>query len=266
MNTTLIGAGILSNDWDPDGGTLTASVVANPGHGTLSSFNGSTGAFTFVPTTGYVGLDSFTYKINDGSLDSNIATVNIAIGGNFGVRTNLDEIPRDGMLHTGGLTVGQPLVMNEGLVYRSESYPRPVVTLETSLLSSSAVPTSIDAQLTFGGIVGSTVSYSTTGLTAGSPLRFVLQVDASSLSTGYYDYTLTLTAWIGGTSYARAYTGSQAVVNRSSSEFGGGWWLDGLDKLVTNTNGALLVQGNGDTLWFSSNGSGGYNKAAGDSD
>ena len=134
VNTTLNGSAIMANDLDVDGGTLTASVVANPAHGTLTSFTGSTGALTFVPTTGYVGLDSFTYKVNDGSLDSNVTTVGIAIGGNFGVRTNLGENPRDGMLLTGGLTLSQPLVMDQDLVYRSESYPRPVVVVETSLL------------------------------------------------------------------------------------------------------------------------------------
>ena len=50
VSTTLNEAGILSNNWDPDGGTL-------------SIFNGSDGAFTFVPAIGYVGLASFTCKI-----------------------------------------------------------------------------------------------------------------------------------------------------------------------------------------------------------
>src|SRR5205085_5271279 len=41
--------------------------------------------------------------------------------------------------------------------------------------------------------------------------------------------------------------------------------LDGLDQLVTSGSGALLVRGNGDTLWFKDNGAG-YDKAAGDTD
>jgi hypothetical protein len=139
-----------------------------------------------------------------------------------------------------------------------------VVVVETSLLSTSSVPDSIDAQLTFGGVVGSTVSYSNSGLSAGEALRFALQVDGSSLATGWYDYTLTLTAHFGGTNYTRAYTGSQAVVNRSSSEFGKGWWLDGLDQLVISGSNALLVKGNGDALYFKGDGSGGYLKADGD--
>jgi hypothetical protein len=37
------------------------------------------GAFTYTPTAGYSGADTFTYKANDGQSDSAIATVTIAI-------------------------------------------------------------------------------------------------------------------------------------------------------------------------------------------
>ena len=184
---------VLANDGDVDGGTLTASLVANPANGTLMSF-GSDGTFMYMPNGGFVGVDSFTYKANDGGLDSNVATVSIAVGGDFGARTNLDDVPLDAALHTGAVTLSQPLSQGLSLNYRSDTYPRPVVVVETSLLSTSSVPNSIDAQLTFGGITGSTVSFNTSGLSSGDPLRFVLQVDAASLATGYYSYTVTLTA------------------------------------------------------------------------
>ena len=96
---------ILDNDWDVDGGTLTASVVSNPAHGTLMSFHGSAGTFMYVPNTGFTGIDTFTYKVNDGGLDSNVAAVSIAVGGNFGARTNLNDVsldvPLNAALHTG---------------------------------------------------------------------------------------------------------------------------------------------------------------------
>ena len=40
--------------------------------------NCSTGV-VYTPTTGYTGPDSFTFKANDGALDSNLATVGIAV-------------------------------------------------------------------------------------------------------------------------------------------------------------------------------------------
>lgn len=257
------GSGVLSNDVDADSGTtLTASLVANPSHGTLTL--NSNGTFTYTPTAGYTGFDAFTYKANDGSLDSNVSTVSIAVGGVFGPRTNLDSNPLDAMNATGCLVVNQDLSQGQGLNYRSDSYSRPVVEIETSLIAGSTVPNSITAQLTFGGITGSAITYSTSGLSAGAALRFALQVDATSLSTGYYDYTVTLTANYTGSTQTSTFTGSQAIINRTSSEFGGGWWLNGLDRLVTSSAGALLVKGSGDTLWFASNGSGGYLHAVGD--
>jgi VCBS repeat-containing protein len=69
--------GVLANDTDPDGNPLTAALVAGPAHGTLT-FNAD-GSFTYRPARNYNGPDSFTYKANDGSLDSNVATVTITV-------------------------------------------------------------------------------------------------------------------------------------------------------------------------------------------
>ena len=61
---------------DVDGDNLSYSVVSGPTHGTLSG----TGAnLTYTPDENYNGSDSFTYKANDGSLDSDPATVNITV-------------------------------------------------------------------------------------------------------------------------------------------------------------------------------------------
>ena len=78
-NTTLAVAapGVLGNDTDADGDTLSAILVANVSHGTLTL--GANGAISYVPTTGYVGPDSFTYKANDGALDSNTVTVSLTV-------------------------------------------------------------------------------------------------------------------------------------------------------------------------------------------
>jgi hypothetical protein len=61
---------------DVDGDTLTYTIVSGPSHGTL---NGSGDSRTYTPATNYNGPDSFTYKANDGALDSNVATVSITV-------------------------------------------------------------------------------------------------------------------------------------------------------------------------------------------
>ncbi|MFE5541092.1 FG-GAP-like repeat-containing protein [Streptomyces sp. NPDC056492] len=74
----VVGApGVLGNDTDPDGNTLTASLVSGPAHGTLTL--NPDGSFAYQPTGAYVGSDSFTYKTADGTVDSNAATVTINV-------------------------------------------------------------------------------------------------------------------------------------------------------------------------------------------
>jgi Ca2+-binding RTX toxin-like protein len=61
---------------DADGDALTYTVVAGPAHGTLS---GTAPDFTYTPAVNYYGTDSFTFKANDGQLDSNVGTVTITV-------------------------------------------------------------------------------------------------------------------------------------------------------------------------------------------
>ncbi|MEI7899021.1 MAG: Ig-like domain-containing protein [bacterium] len=62
---------------DVEGSTLTYTSVTQPAHGTVS--NGS--KVTYTPAANFSGPDSFTFKCNDGSLDSNVATVTVTITG-----------------------------------------------------------------------------------------------------------------------------------------------------------------------------------------
>ena len=62
---------------DLDGATLVYSVVTPPAYGNLVlSIDGS---FTYTPVADYHGPDSFTFKANDGTIDSNSATVTIQV-------------------------------------------------------------------------------------------------------------------------------------------------------------------------------------------
>src|SRR5262249_58953539 len=69
--------GVLANDSDANGDTLNAILVSGPSHGTLTL--DPDGSFTYTPAANYNGSDSFTYKANDGALNSNLATVNLTV-------------------------------------------------------------------------------------------------------------------------------------------------------------------------------------------
>ena len=69
--------GVLGNDTDVDVDFLTAALVSGTSNGSLTL--NADGSFTYTPNANFNGSDSFTYKANDGNLDSNVATVTITV-------------------------------------------------------------------------------------------------------------------------------------------------------------------------------------------
>lgn len=68
--------GILGNDFDPDGNSLTAELVTGPLNGTFSLL--ADGSFTYLPAGNYHGSDTFTYRSRDAEYTScRVATVTI---------------------------------------------------------------------------------------------------------------------------------------------------------------------------------------------
>jgi autotransporter passenger strand-loop-strand repeat protein len=75
----IVGAkGVLANDTDADGDALTAILVSAPAHGALALH--ADGSFVYTASGGFIGSDFFSYKANDASADSNVASVSIAVG------------------------------------------------------------------------------------------------------------------------------------------------------------------------------------------
>jgi len=69
--------GVLGNDNDTEGDPLTAILQAGPSNGSLTI--NANGSFTYTPDANFNGTDTFTYLANDGTDDSNIATVTITV-------------------------------------------------------------------------------------------------------------------------------------------------------------------------------------------
>ena len=75
---TVDAPGVLSNDTDMPGDTLTAILVTDVSHGTLTL--SADGSFSYTPGENFNGVDSFTYKSQDPSLaESNVATVMLTV-------------------------------------------------------------------------------------------------------------------------------------------------------------------------------------------
>jgi VCBS repeat-containing protein len=77
MVLTVLAPGVLGNDTDADGDPLTAVLDTDPSNGTLTL--NLDGSFDYAPDVNFNGTDTFTYRANDGSVDSNVAAVTITV-------------------------------------------------------------------------------------------------------------------------------------------------------------------------------------------
>jgi hypothetical protein len=74
---TVTAPGVLENDYDVDGDEMTIIPVSDVSNGTLEwTLNGG---FIYTPDENFYGSDSFSYKLSDGTLESNTVTVTLTI-------------------------------------------------------------------------------------------------------------------------------------------------------------------------------------------
>jgi VCBS repeat-containing protein len=74
---TIAAPGVLGNDTDVDGDTLSAILVDTVSNGTLTL--NADGSFVYTPNEYFNGTDSFTYKAKDATLESEMAVVTITV-------------------------------------------------------------------------------------------------------------------------------------------------------------------------------------------
>lgn len=70
--------GVLANDTDIDGDTLTVSQFTQPDHGALNLV--ADGSLQYIPDPDYRGTDTFSYTATDGQVESQPALVNLEVG------------------------------------------------------------------------------------------------------------------------------------------------------------------------------------------
>jgi VCBS repeat-containing protein len=139
-DTTLsvAGPGVLGNDTDPDGNALTAALVSGPAHGALTL--NTDGSFTYTPAANYNGPDTFTYRANDGSANSNVATVSITV-------TAVNDAPTVAVA-AGGACGGNYRSGTINLTVADPDTSAATLTLSGASSNQALVP---NANLSFGG-------------------------------------------------------------------------------------------------------------------
>jgi VCBS repeat-containing protein len=69
--------GVVANDVEPDGDQVTAVLVQDVQHGILALRDA--GSFSYIPEKDFFGTDTFIYRLDDGTTQSNTATVTLTV-------------------------------------------------------------------------------------------------------------------------------------------------------------------------------------------
>ena len=97
--------GVLTNDTDADGDSLTAIKVSDPSHGAVNL--NIDGSFNYTPIDNYNGDDSFTYQTNDGTSNSDITTVSLTVN-------PINDAPIDISLTNSSVDENEPIFTTVG--------------------------------------------------------------------------------------------------------------------------------------------------------
>jgi len=155
---------------DADGNPLTYSIVAQPMHGSLSAVSGN--QVTYTPAPDYFGTDSFTFKANDGTLDSNIATVSITVS-----------------------AVNDPPVAQNQSATTEEDTPKEITLVATDV-DSTTLTYSIVSQSTHGSlsvVAGNQVTYTPDADYFGTD-SFTFRANDGTLNSNTATVSITVTA------------------------------------------------------------------------
>ncbi len=188
--------------------------------------------------------------VNPGSVSARELCFTISLGQNAA-----SECGDLRIVHTLPTTRTMNKARTPTLLYNSQfAHPYPLVAALVTL-PTTAIPDSIEATLTVNGTVRRRGQWAGSQWGPGTTRRISLMYDGGTDPTSVYPYTLEVTSLYGASRLATDYTGQLIVVNRQASSFGAGWWLSGLEQ--------LLSVGSGTMLWIGGDGSAHQYQAAG---
>ncbi len=284
LRAQVSGATVGTYTWDTTGATDATSVTGASTYRlqfTWGSFTGAARTDAITLTEDFVGGGSqsqtfhFVVSATDSpawsapptvvSSGTTVVTPDLLQSGAVSVSNPHDTITlADGSVSTEiDLPAYNPSVPALSLVYNSlAADPRPIFDTRYQLDPTVAVPSTISARLTVDSTPLTTVTYDTSTMNPGDFVQVGLQDATIGLSTGRHTYSVVITANY-GTPVTTTNSGSFTVINDGSSPFGAGWWVAGLDRIVTGSGGVALVEAGGMSLWFTGSG-GTYGSPAGD--
>ncbi len=146
------------------------------------------------------------------------------------------------------------------LLYNSRHARGRALIAASVFVPAAITPAQLEATITISGISRTRTYTWNASWSGGSRRRIVFPIDAVdlALATGRYTYSLQVKGLGGsGNTDPVSDTGTVILVNRSLSQFGEGWWLEGLEQLVSlSATEFLWIGGDGSTRIYTRTGSG----------
>ncbi|MDX2002124.1 MAG: Ig-like domain-containing protein [Chitinophagales bacterium] len=147
LNTPVSGD-VSTNDEEPDGDNVTFTQLTPSANGIVTSFDPATGTYTYVPNTGFIGNDSFTYSICDNGTPSlcDTATVTITVVPPFNFVNNPPVANPDDFVTYANTSVSGTVIPND-----FDPDTADVISVGTTLVTgpSNGTVTSINSDGTF---------------------------------------------------------------------------------------------------------------------
>ena len=171
----------LTFTWDTGNSTAAVDSV------TLTATNGSSQqeiqTYYFLVPAGYVSGNTGVADWPT-SLSPDTVSADAASWSSDGVSVDANSGALDTTL---ALPSYNPNIDGLALTYDSlTADPRPIIVVPNILSGSAAVPSAVNATLTFNSVAGTTWYYNTSQFTPGDIQQIALQANATSLSTGRY--------------------------------------------------------------------------------
>lgn len=160
---TVSAPGVLANDSGAGTGA-NAVIVAQPANGTLALQ--SNGGFTYVPSPGFVGTDTFSYYTDVRGQVSNTATVSILVTSNLASLNLSPASVTGGSSSTATVTLGGPAPSGGAIVAVTNSNPAIVSVPSTVTIAENATSASFSvATIAVGNNSSSSISATYNGNT-----------------------------------------------------------------------------------------------------
>lgn len=242
-------------DDDPDGDTLTVSLLADVANGSLVL--NTDGSFTFAPASDYDGLDSFTYLLSDGNGGTDQATVSltgipaddpaVAADDNYTVATDTALV----------VTAPSGLLANDS---DAEGDPFDVTGFDAVSVSGGAVSVNADGSFTytpFAGFEGTdSFTYQITGgdsatasvfvgTSQGMPVTLGLVAAYQSGENVSLGAGNTVTGWLDGSGRGNDLlaTGDPTLVSNATPTGQSAIAFDGVGDLLERVNATDTLNG-----------------------